>query len=72
MLTAQVVAVQSNLRNYRFYGIPNNYAINIGVRFLARVRDFSLVNVQICSGVRPASNTVGTRGCFPGGKAAGA
>jgi hypothetical protein len=43
------------------------------VRFPAGAGDFSLHHrVQNGSGAHPASNPVGTKGCFPGGKAAGA
>jgi hypothetical protein len=42
------------------------------VRFLAGAGNFSLHHrVQNGSGVHPASYTMGTRGSFPGGKAAG-
>jgi hypothetical protein len=43
------------------------------VRFLTGAGNFSLhYRVQNGSGVHPASYSVGTRGPFPGGKAAGA
>jgi hypothetical protein len=43
------------------------------VRFAAGAGNFSLHHrVQNSSGVHPASYTMGTRGSFPGGKAAGA
>jgi len=42
------------------------------VRFMAGTGNFSPHHrVQNGSGVRPASNSMGTRGSFPGGKAAG-
>jgi hypothetical protein len=42
------------------------------VRFLVGTGNFSLHHcVQNGSGAHPASYTVGTRGFFPGGKAAG-
>jgi hypothetical protein len=42
------------------------------VRFSAEAGDFSLHHsVQIGSGAHPASYPMGTRGSFPGGKAAG-
>jgi hypothetical protein len=42
------------------------------VRFPAGAGNFSLHHrVQNCSGAHPASYPMGTRGCFPGGKAAG-
>jgi hypothetical protein len=57
------------------FGIATVYKIGgrgIGVRFPASARDFSLLHsVQTGSGAHPASYTMGTRGCFPGGKAAG-
>jgi hypothetical protein len=43
------------------------------VRFLAGAGNFSLHHlVQNGSGAHPASHLMCTRGCFPGGKAAGA
>jgi hypothetical protein len=43
------------------------------VRFPAEARDYSLHRrVQNGSGAHPASYPMGTRGSFPGGKAAGA
>jgi hypothetical protein len=43
------------------------------VQFPARAGNFSLHHrVQNGSGVHPASYPMGTRGCFPGDKAAGA
>jgi hypothetical protein len=43
------------------------------VRFPARAGNFSLhLRVQNCSGAHPGSYTMGKRGSFPGGKAAGA
>jgi hypothetical protein len=42
------------------------------VRFPAGAGNSSLHRVQNGSGVHPASNPVGTRGSFPGGKAVGA
>jgi hypothetical protein len=43
------------------------------IRFPAGTRDFSLHHrVQNSSGIHPASYQMGTRGSFPGGKAAGA
>jgi hypothetical protein len=45
----------------------------IGVQFPAGDENFSLrYHVQTCSGAHPASSPMGTRGSFPGGKAAGA
>jgi hypothetical protein len=42
------------------------------VRFPAGAGNFSLHRVQNSFGAHPASYPVGTRGSFPGGKAAGA
>jgi hypothetical protein len=43
------------------------------IRFLVGARNFSLHHhVQNGSGVHPASYLIGTRGSFPGSKAAGA
>jgi len=52
------------------YGLENRM---IGVRFPAGAGNFSLRHrcVQNCSGAHPASYPLGTRGRFPGGKAAG-
>jgi hypothetical protein len=42
------------------------------VRFPAEAGNFSLHRVQNGSAAHPASYPMGTRGCFPGGNAAGA
>jgi hypothetical protein len=56
-------------------GIARDYELDdrgSRVRFPAGVGNFSLHHrVQNCSGAHPASYPMGTRGCFPGGKAAG-
>jgi hypothetical protein len=52
------------------YGLDDRGSM---VRFPAGVRDFSFHHrVQNGSGAHPASFPMGTRGCFAGGKAAGA
>jgi hypothetical protein len=52
--------------------VRNNYE-QWRVRFLAGAGNFSLNHrVQNSSGPHPASYSMGTRGSFPGGKAAGA
>jgi hypothetical protein len=57
-------------------GIVPDYGLDDGVsrvRFPARAGNFSLHHrVQNGSGAHPASYPMGTRGSFPGGKAAGA
>jgi hypothetical protein len=57
-------------------GIALGYGLNdrgSRVRFLVGAGNFSLHNrVQKDSGAHPASYPMGTRGSFPGGKAAGA
>jgi hypothetical protein len=56
-------------------GLVLGYGLDDGsrVRFLAGVGNFPLHHcVQNGSGAHPASYPVGTRGCFPDGKAAGA
>jgi hypothetical protein len=59
-------------------GITQRYSAGLragwsGVQFPAGVENFTLHHrVQIGSGPHPASYPVGTRGCFSGGKAAGA
>jgi hypothetical protein len=57
-------------------GIALDYGLNdrgFRFRFLAGAGNFSLHHrVKNGSGSRPASYPVGTRGCFLGGKAAGA
>jgi hypothetical protein len=57
-------------------GIALGYGLDdrgSGVRFPARTWNFSLNHsVQNGSGAHPASYPMGTRGSFPGGKAAGA
>jgi hypothetical protein len=64
----------------QFYTLISATALGYGlgdrgsrVRFPAGVGNFSLHHrVQNGSGAHPASYTMGTRGSFPGGKAAGA
>jgi hypothetical protein len=52
------------------YGLDDRGSM---VRFPASAGNFSLHHrVQNDSGARPASNPMGTRGSFPGGKVAGA
>jgi hypothetical protein len=52
------------------YGLDDRVS---GVRFPAGAGNFSLHHcVQNGSGAHPASYPMGTRGSFPGGKAAGA
>jgi hypothetical protein len=59
-----------NLRVKICYGLDDRGS---RVRFLAGAGNFSLHHrVQNGSGVHPASYPMGTRGSFPGGKAAGA
>jgi hypothetical protein len=57
-------------------GIATDYGLDdwmIGVRIPAGAGNFSLRHrVQTGSGAHPASYPMGTRGSFPGGKAAGA
>jgi hypothetical protein len=49
------------------YGLPNRMN---EVRFLAGAGNLSRHRVQTGSGAHPASYPMGTRGSFPGGKAA--
>jgi hypothetical protein len=57
-------------------GIGRGYGLDdrgSRVRFPAGAGNFSLHHrVQNGSGIHPATDTMGTRGSFPGGKAAGA
>jgi hypothetical protein len=56
-------------------GIALGYGLDVRVsrvRFPAGAGNFSLHLVQNGSGVHPASYPMGSRGPFPGGKAAGA
>jgi hypothetical protein len=61
---------------YLKVGIALGYGLNnqgSRVRFLAGDGNFSFHHcVQNCSGAHPASYPMGTRGSFPGSKAAGA
>jgi hypothetical protein len=53
--------------------ISQNSSVGIATGCTAGRGEFSLIhNVQIGSGALPASYPMGTRGSFPGGKAAGA
>jgi hypothetical protein len=72
--------------NFRYYKVLESRDSSVGtglgygledrtsrVRFLAGAGNFSLHHrVQNGSGTHPASHPMGTRGSFPGGKAAGA
>jgi hypothetical protein len=63
-----------NQKPGRLSGIALGYGLdNRGVRVPAGAGNFSLYHrVQTGSGAHPASYPMGTRGSFPGGKAAGA
>jgi hypothetical protein len=59
----------------KYRGIALGYGLDYRgsrVRFPVGAGNFSLHRVQNGSGVHPASYPMGTRGFFPGGKAAGA
>jgi hypothetical protein len=52
---------------------PGFFKVGVAVRFSVEARDFSLLHsVQTASGAHPACYSMGTGGCFPWGKAAGA
>jgi hypothetical protein len=53
-----IIIIIININHYR----------RVGDKFLAEARDFSLLyNIQLGSGVRPASYTAGAGFCFPQG-----
>jgi hypothetical protein len=66
---------QQSRRVYSSVGIALGYGLDdwdSRVRFSAEAGNFSLPHrVQNGSGAHPASYPMGTRGCFPGSKAAG-
>jgi hypothetical protein len=67
---------RTTIINSSTVGIALDYGLDdrgSGVRFLAGAGNFSLHHrLQNGSGAHPASCPIGTRGSFPGGKAAGA
>jgi hypothetical protein len=73
-LTAVAILIILRLNNNSFKGpVQMDYELDGRASIPGRATDFSLLHsVQTGSGSNPTSYSMGTKGLFPGGKAAGA